>query len=156
MVLFLFKVLIHPRAFLYLFPFCFTLSSFDNFPSMFFFFFKVLTFGLGASKAQLWVFFQEKTFIYLWKFSWACLYLPFFFLFFYSWGLFSIHGTAAHIHAWERLNTDAGFDCWPPCGSGGAAELSVSLKGTWTKTVTSSPRPGDGPRLVTLIQWSFL
>lgn len=77
-----------------------------------------------------------------------------FFLFFC--GLFSIHGTDAHIHAWERLDTDAGFDCWPPSGSSGAAELSVLLKGTWTKTVTSSPRPGDGPRLVTLIRWSFL
>lgn len=82
----------------------------------------------------------------LWKFSWACLHFL----------LLNILGTAAQIHAWEQLNTAAVFNCWPLSGSGGAAELSVLLKGTWTKVVTSSGRPGSGCRLVTLIWWSIL
>lgn len=58
-----------------------------------------------------------------------------------SYALLNIHGTVAHIHAREQLSTAAVFNCWPPSGSSGAAELSVLLKGTGTKVVTSPPRP---------------
>lgn len=83
MVLFLFKVLIHPRAFLYLYPFCFTLSSFDNFPSMYFFF-KVLTFGSGGLKGTALSVFSRKKLLFIFE-NWAeraCIYLYLFYFIF--------------------------------------------------------------------------
>lgn len=52
-------------------------------------------------------FFKEKlVFIFGNSVEHACIYL---FFFFHSYAPLNIHGTAAHIHAWEQLNTDAGL-----------------------------------------------
>lgn len=67
------------------------------------------------------------TFIYLEKVSQACL-------LFSIYALLNIHGRVAHIHAWEQLATAAVFNCWPPSGSSGAAEVKCLTQGHLDKS----------------------